>query len=169
MISTPSTPPRPDASAQGRTVQEPDRRFSVPFSLHWQVSGPQPPPWLDSSCLQDSNLSHAPMCTRHQVSNTMTVLLCDHAVDQTADFHTLSICATLHKSPTMSTHLFRFLTAVSPRWPWSHHFIRISLTRCQRSLAAHEARAEFRSVEAPACTRKRNVHQMDHVPQSGAG
>ena len=140
---------------QGRTFQGSDRRFSVPFSLHWQVSGPQPPPWLDSSCLQDSNLSHAHRCTRQQVSNTMTVLSCDHAVDQIADFQN-SFC--LSNSPHVAHYVdsfFRFLTAVSSRWPWSHHFIRISLTRCQRSPAAH------RSVGAPACTRKRNIQQMD--------
>ena len=69
-----------------------NRIDAFPFhSRYIGSSGPQPPPWLESSSLQDSNLSHAPRCTRHQVSNTMTVLLCDHAVDQTADFHTLSV------------------------------------------------------------------------------
>ena len=63
----------------------------------------------------------------------------------------------------MSTHsffFFRFLTAVSSRWPWSHHFIRISLTRCQRSPAAHEARAEFRSVGG-AYVHEKEKHSAD--------
>ena len=60
----------------------------------------------------------------------------------------------------MSTHFFRFLTAVSSRWPWSHHVIRISWTRCQRSPAAHEARAEFKSVGS-ACVHEEENHSAD--------